>query len=78
LYDPRPDSPTRGQVDEIVCDGAQPRLIVIPNLVYHGFKNIGSVDAICINCPTEVYNTAMPDEERVDPYDNNIPHDWRR
>lgn len=78
LYDPRPDSPTRGQVDEIACDGAQPRLIVIPNLVYHGFKNIGSVDAICINCPTEVYNVAMPDEERVDPYDNNIPHDWRR
>lgn len=78
LYDPRPDSPTKGQVDEIMCDGAQPRLIIIPNLVYHGFKNVGDVDVMCINCPTEVYNAASPDEERVDAYDNNIPYDWRR
>jgi dTDP-4-dehydrorhamnose 3,5-epimerase len=78
LYDPRPDSPTRGQVDEITCEGEQPRLIVIPNLVYHGFKNIGTVDVMCINCPTETYNATNPDEERLDPYENNIPYDWRR
>lgn len=78
LYDPRPDSPTCGQVDEILCDGEHPRLIVIPNLVHHGFKNIGTVDVVCINCPTEAYNEADPDEERLDPYDNDIPYDWRK
>jgi dTDP-4-dehydrorhamnose 3,5-epimerase len=78
LYDPRPDSPTRGQVDEIICDGDNPRLIIIPNLVFHGFKNIGAIDVICMNCPTEPYNASDPDEERVDPYDNDIPFDWRR
>ena len=78
LYDPRPDSPTCGQVDEIECDGEHPRLIVIPNLVYHGFKNIGDIDVICMNCPTEVYDPSAPDEERVDPYNNEIPFDWRR
>ena len=76
LFDPRPGSPTRGQVDEIICDGATPRLIIIPSLVYHGFKNIGNVDVICMNCPTEAYDAAVPDEERVDPYDNDIPFDW--
>ena len=78
LYDPRPESPTRGQLDEIVCDSETPKLIIIPNLVYHGFKNIGTIDVVCINCPTEVYNAVDPDEERVDPFDNDIPYDWRR
>ena len=77
LYDPRPDSPTRGQVDVIDCDGRRPQLIVIPALVYHGFKNLGSEDCICLNCPTEPYNAAQPDEERIDPFDNDIPYDWR-
>ncbi len=77
LYDPRPGSPTLGMVNEILCDGDQPKLIVIPNLVYHGFKNIGSAEVVCLNCPTEPYLAADPDEERVDPYMNDIPYDWR-
>ncbi|MEW5701511.1 MAG: dTDP-4-dehydrorhamnose 3,5-epimerase family protein [Candidatus Zixiibacteriota bacterium] len=78
LYDPRGDSPTRGQIDVIECDGERPQLIVIPPLVYHGFKNIGDVEVVCLNCPTEPYNAADPDEERVDPFDNDIPYDWGR
>jgi dTDP-4-dehydrorhamnose 3,5-epimerase len=76
LYDPRVDSPTRGQVDVIACDGERPQLIVIPPLVYHGFKNVGDVEVICLNCPTEPYDAVNPDEERVDPFDNDIPYDW--
>ncbi len=77
LYDARPESPTFKQINEIICDGEKPQLIVIPNRVYHGFKNIGTVDAVCINCPTEVYRAAQPDEQRIDPFDNEIPYDWR-
>ena len=78
LYDPRVDSPTHRQVDEILCDGGHPKLIVIPKLVYHGFKNIGTTEVVCINCPTESYDATDPDEERVDPYDNDFPYDWRK
>ncbi|HUU46365.1 MAG TPA: dTDP-4-dehydrorhamnose 3,5-epimerase family protein, partial [Acidobacteriota bacterium] len=78
LYDPREDSPTRGQIDVIECDGERPQLIVIPALVYHGFKNTGTTDVICLNCPTEPYNRATPDEEQLDPFDNDIPYDWGR
>ena len=77
LYDPRPDSGTQGQVDVIACDEEDPQLIVIPPRVYHGFKNTGTVDAICLNCPTEPYNARNPDEERIDPFDNAIPFDWK-
>ena len=77
LYDDRPDSPTVGQVDEILCDERTPQLIVIPNRVWHGFKNIGAGEVMCINCPTEPYNAAVPDEDRLDPFHDSIPYDWR-
>jgi dTDP-4-dehydrorhamnose 3,5-epimerase len=77
LYDPRPDSATQGQVDVIACDDEHPQLIVIPPRVYHGFKNTGTIDVICMNCPTEPYNAANPDEERIDPFDSAIPFDWK-
>jgi dTDP-4-dehydrorhamnose 3,5-epimerase len=77
LYDARTGSASRGLIDEIVCDGDSPQLIVIPPGVYHGFKCIGDTDAICINCPTAPYNSADPDEQRLDPFENEIPYDWR-
>ena len=30
-----------------------------------------------INVPTQPYDHKHPDEYRVDPYDNEIPYDWR-
>lgn len=76
LYDDRADSPTKGQIDEILCDGAQPQLIVIPPLVYHGFKNVGECEVVCLNCPTEPYNRARPDEYHREPHNSHIPYDW--
>jgi dTDP-4-dehydrorhamnose 3,5-epimerase len=77
LYDARSDSATQGQVDVIECSEDHPQLIVIPPRVYHGFKNTGTVDAICLNCPTEPYNADDPDEQRLDPFDSSIPFDWK-
>lgn len=76
LYDDRPGSLTLGQIDEILCEGTAPQLIVIPPLVYHGFMNVGDRDAICLNCPTEPYNRLHPDEYHLDPRNNHIPYDW--
>jgi dTDP-4-dehydrorhamnose 3,5-epimerase len=76
LYDAREDSPTKGEINEYMCDGEAPQRIIIPAGVYHGFKNEGVHDAICVNCPTETYNCDDPDELRIDPFDNDIPYDW--
>lgn len=76
LFDARTDSATFGSIDEYECEGMHPRLIIIPPGVYHGFKNTGDRDAICMNCPTEPYNHAAPDELRIDAFDNDIPYDW--
>jgi dTDP-4-dehydrorhamnose 3,5-epimerase len=78
LFDPREDSPTKGEVNEFYAGIHNPVLIHIPPFVYHGFKCISGEESVVINVPTEVYNYEEPDEFRVDPHDNDIPYDWGR
>jgi dTDP-4-dehydrorhamnose 3,5-epimerase len=78
LYDSRKDSPTHREVNVFHCGIHNPILVHVPPLVFHGFKNVGTEEALILNCPTETYQYDQPDEYRVDPYDNDIPHDWRR
>lgn len=78
LYDPREDSPTRGEVNEFFLGEHNPILVQIPPMVYHGFKCVSEREAIVINTPTQPYQYKSPDEYRVDPHDNTIPYDWSR
>jgi len=77
LYDARKDSPTYGEVNEFFLGEHNFKLIQIPKMVYHGFKCVGGEEAIVINIPTETYDYENPDEYRLDPYENDIPYDWR-
>lgn len=78
LYDDRPGSPTRGQLQEFFIGDYNPLLVQVPPGVYHGFKNIGAEEALVLNCATEPYNRAEPDEYRLDPHTTKIPYDWAR
>jgi dTDP-4-dehydrorhamnose 3,5-epimerase len=76
LYDPREDSPTRGEINEFFTGVHNPILIRVPKGVYHGFKCISDEEAIVINIPDQLYNYDKPDEYRIDPHDNDIPYEW--
>lgn len=79
LYDARADSPTRGWVNEFWMTPEEPFLIKIPTWVYHGFKGKAlDRETMIMNVPTLPYHYAAPDEYRVDPYDPQIPFDWRK
>ena len=78
LYDAREQSKTYKQINEFEIGMDNPLLIKIPSGVYHGFKCISEMEAIVINTITEPYDHKMPDEYRVDAFDNNIAYDWRR
>jgi dTDP-4-dehydrorhamnose 3,5-epimerase len=78
LYDDREGSKTKGEVNEFFVGEHNPVLVVIPEMVYHGFKCISETEAIVINIPTNTYNYKQPDEYRIDPHKNNIPYDWSR
>ncbi|MEJ5201240.1 MAG: dTDP-4-dehydrorhamnose 3,5-epimerase family protein [Anaerolineales bacterium] len=74
LYDDRPDSPTRKELQEIFIGEDNYALVKIPPRIWNGFKGIGIYPAIVANCATLPHD---PDEiVRLDPFDRSIPYDW--
>ncbi|RKY90561.1 dTDP-4-dehydrorhamnose 3,5-epimerase, partial [candidate division KSB1 bacterium] len=65
LYDGRKGSATYGEINEFFVGEHNPILVHIPRGVYHGWKNIGTEEAIVINTVTEPYDYANPDEHRA-------------
>jgi len=61
IYDGRKDSPTFGSINEFTMSAKNPALLFVPPYLYHGWKNIGSIDATIINMPTIMYNHEAPD-----------------
>lgn len=76
LYDSRPDSYTYKEINEFFIGEKKPLLIMVPPLVYHGFKAIGTKTAYFLSIPTMPYNYKKPDEYRLPPDTTEIPYDW--
>lgn len=74
LYDDRPTSRTRGEVEELFLGESCYNLVKVPPMVWNGFKGGGTTSAIVANCATIPHD---PTEiERLDPMTNQIPYDW--
>ena len=74
LFDDRPTSPTRGQVEEIFVSPENYMLVTVPPKVWNGFKCVGLETAIVANCATIPHD---PSEiSRLDPTDSSIPYSW--
>ena len=78
LYDPRTDSPTRGEIAEFFIGEHNPTLVQIPAGVFHGFKCLGQTECLAVNVATELYRYDSPDEVHLDPHQSEIPYDWSR
>lgn len=76
LFDGRSESPTYRQIDEFLTGWQHPLLIRIPPLVYHGFTCAGREEAVLLSLPSEPYDHAQPDEQRIDPGAGTIPYVW--
>ena len=55
LWDNRPDSPTFNNHISMFVGTDDPKAVVVPKGVVHGYKNIGEVDGMVINCPNRLY-----------------------
>jgi dTDP-4-dehydrorhamnose 3,5-epimerase len=76
LYDGRAGSRTAGRLMLTHAGDSRPCFVVVPSGVWHGLQNLGSSDALVINCPTKAYNYEDPDHYRL-PYDSaEIPYTW--
>jgi dTDP-4-dehydrorhamnose 3,5-epimerase len=76
LFDGREESPSYRRVVELHVGDARPAFVILPAGVWHGLQNLGSSDALVINCPTKAYNYEDPDHYRL-PFDSpEIPYSW--
>ena len=74
LYDDRPESSTKGEVQEIFIGSDNYCRVVVPPNIWNGFKGVGTEMAIVANCASITHD---PDEiDRRDPLDPYIPYDW--
>ena len=74
LYDDRPGSPSKGEIQELFQGPDNYCLVTVPPLVWNGFKGLGTELAIVANCATIPHDPAEID--RRDPFDDSIPYDW--
>ena len=73
LFDDRPDSPTRGALQEIFLGPDNYALVIVPPQVWNGFKGMAP-ESIVANCATVPHD---PGElVRLDPFSPRIPYDW--
>ena len=77
LVDTREDSPTRGLVNELVMGVQRPLRVIVPSLVYHGWKCISTEMALVVNVPNVPYDYEEPDEFRIAPH-GTLDYDWTR
>ena len=79
-WDGREESPTFRRLNEITFSDRNPGLVLVPPNVYHGWKNIGTAEAIVVNLPTLPYDYDKPDALDL-PWDSAaalalIPYRW--
>ena len=74
LYDPRPSSPTKGEVQEIFLGEQNYARVKIPPGIYNGFKGVGMAPALVANCATIPHDPA--EIQRLDPFSKDIPYNW--
>jgi dTDP-4-dehydrorhamnose 3,5-epimerase len=55
LWDNREDSETYRHMTTLMVGQENPVSVLIPAGVVHGYKNVGDVDGIVINCPNRLY-----------------------
>lgn len=74
IYDDRPESRTKGMIQEFFLSPENYCLVTVPPKLWNGFKGIGDKTAIVANCATLPHD---PNEiERKSSDDPYIPYDW--
>lgn len=74
LYDDRPGSPTKGEVQEFDLGPHDYQLLTVPPGLWSGFRAVGNEPAFLANCPTILHRPEEADD--LPPDDPSIPHRW--
>jgi len=74
LYDDRPDSRTKHEVQELIIGEENYCLVKIPPKIWNGFQGLGTTQSIIVNCATLPHD---PKEvERCGINEDRVPYKW--
>lgn len=71
LYDPRDGSPTKGMINELCFSELNRGLVSVPPGIFHAVENVGQIDGLMFNIPSQPYNYEAPDK-RLLPLENDV------
>ena len=75
LFDDRPNSKTRGCIDEYFLSPENYCLLTVPPRIWNGWKGIGNEDSIVANCANIPHDSNEIIRKPV--HDPNIPYNWK-
>ena len=75
LYDVRPNSKTKGEIQEFFLSPKNYKLITVPPLIWNGFMGMGDKTSIVANCADLPYDDS--EIERKSPLDDDIFYNWK-
>lgn len=71
------DSGSEPIIEEHHLSLLNPKLIVIPPGIYHGWACIGNSAALVMNVSSEPFDRNNPDEFKIDPHSNPWGYTWK-
>lgn len=74
LYDNRPNSPSKGNTQEIITGRDNYQLIQIPPNIWYGYTCIGDVPALVANVIDSPYD--QNESKTLPPNEKSIPYNW--
>ena len=74
LYDDRPESSTKGVLQELFLSTDNYVLVTVPPMVWNGFKGLGNSPSIIANCASIAHS--KEEIMRLDPFSPKIPYTW--
>jgi len=78
LYDLRKNSSTHKELNTFAMGDNDPKLLLIPRRVAHGYKVLGKKPLMILYIMNKSYNKKKPDEERISYDDKSINFNWSR
>lgn len=67
VVDDRPESSTRGAMQEIIVGADHYGLVRLPPMVWYGFKGLAPGDSVIFNCASHLHDPTEVDRQPVEP-----------
>ncbi|MFI5335181.1 MAG: cupin domain-containing protein [Opitutales bacterium] len=73
-YDDRPESATRGRIQELRLDTLTHGILHVPAGLWYGFQGLAPGESVIVNCISEIHDPAESD--RLPEQSSQIPYQW--